>query len=76
MSFEIENGILKRYIPEQNITEVIIPDNIKVIGPFSFMNNPVIRRVIIPKTVKFIEKRHFLIVSVLKKLQFRVMLYV
>ena len=59
MSFEIENGILKRYIPEQNITEVIIPDNINVIGSFSFMNNPVIRRVIIPKTVKQIEKNAF-----------------
>ncbi len=36
MGFIIENNELINYIEEDDITEVIIPDNVKRIGPYAF----------------------------------------
>ena len=36
MGFRIENGILVEYIEEPGVTEVVVPDGIKIIGEFAF----------------------------------------
>ena len=36
MDFEIENGVLKKYIKEPGVTEVTIPDSVSSIGDWVF----------------------------------------
>lgn len=36
MSFEIENGVLEKCIPESGETEVVIPDGVTSIGAWAF----------------------------------------
>lgn len=40
MGFEIENGVLEKYIDEGE-TEVVIPDEVTSIGDYAFKNAPV-----------------------------------
>lgn len=60
MSFEIENGVLKRYIPEDNETEVVIPDTVTSIGEKAFRGCDKLTAVDIPDSVKQIGKSAFL----------------
>ena len=43
MGFEIENGVLKKYTEEQDVTEVVIPDGVTAL-PMS--PSPTARRVL------------------------------
>lgn len=36
MAFQIENGVLKKYIEEPGVTEVVIPDGVTEIGTCAF----------------------------------------
>ena len=51
MSFEIENGVLERYIEEPSVTEVIIPDSVTSIGYCAFSWCTSLTAVTIPDSV-------------------------
>ncbi len=51
MAFEIENNILRRYIPENDETEVIIPDGVTEIGDYAFEYCKNLKSICIPKGV-------------------------
>lgn len=51
MSFEIENGILKEYIPESGETEVVIPDGVTRIGKLAFCGCDRLTSITIPDSV-------------------------
>lgn len=36
MAFKIENGVLKKYIEESEVTEIVIPDSVTTIGDSAF----------------------------------------
>lgn len=50
MSFEIENGVLKKYIEDDSATEVAIPDGVTSIADRAFANCKKMQSIIIPKT--------------------------
>ena len=54
MSFEIENGILEKYIPESGETEVVIPDGVTGIDAWAFADCRELESVIIPDGVTWI----------------------
>ena len=51
MSFEIENGILKKYIPESGETEVVIPDGVTRIGKLAFCGCDRLTSITIPDSL-------------------------
>ena len=51
MGFTIENGVLKDYIEETGVTEVVIPDGVTSIGDLAFYNCTSLTSVIIPDSV-------------------------
>ena len=51
MAFEIENGVLKKYIYEDGVTEVIIPDSVTSIGDHAFSGRSFLESVVIPESV-------------------------
>lgn len=58
MAFTIENGVLIKYIAEEGVTDVIIPDGIKVIDSTAFRESE-ITSVFIPDSVKEIKSCAF-----------------
>ena len=54
MSFEIENGVLRKYKEEPDVTEVVIPNDITEIAERAFMYCENIKAVIINGNVKTI----------------------
>lgn len=59
MGFTINNDVLEKYTEENGVTEVIIPDGIKIIGERAFENCRNIEKVIIPDGVTEIRKFAF-----------------
>ena len=51
MGFEIENGVLKEYIEEPGVTEVVIPDGVTGIGDRAFYCCSSLTAVTIPDSV-------------------------
>lgn len=52
MPFLISNGVLHAYIPEQNDTDLVIPDGVTAIDKAVFFKNDRLRRVVIPDHVR------------------------
>ena len=59
MSFEIENGVLKKYTAEGNETKVVIPDTVTGIGENAFRWCSDLKKVTIPDSVTYIESFAF-----------------
>jgi hypothetical protein len=59
MSFEIENGVLKKYIAEDGETSVTIPDNVTSIGESAFFACYNLKEVKIPDSVTSIGYKAF-----------------
>ena len=59
MGFEIQNNILKKYIAEDNETDIIIPYGITEIGRFCFQDGFKITSIVIPDTVRKIDRFAF-----------------
>ncbi len=51
MAFEIENGVLKRYIEEEGVTEVVIPDGVTKIEHDAFSCCETLKHITIPDSV-------------------------
>ncbi len=60
MSFEIENNVLLKYIPNEDETDVIIPDGVIVIDEGAFGDCTTIRSVKIPDSVQYILEAAFM----------------
>lgn len=58
MAFIINNGILEKYVPEPDETDIVIPDDVVAIGERVFRGRN-IKSVTIPSSVKTIEKSAF-----------------
>ena len=72
MGFNIlENGTLTKYIPEEGVTKVTIPEGVKVIGEGAFKGCTEIAEVIIPEWVDQISKDAFEGCSSLKRVEIR-----
>lgn len=59
MGFEIEEGVLVKYIEEEGITEVVVPAGITHIGGAVFAKNAGLRSVILPEGVETIGEQAF-----------------
>lgn len=59
MAFEIENGVLKKYIPEDGETAVVIPEGVTRIGAGAFYKCASLTNVTIPDGVQRIEVMAF-----------------
>ena len=59
MAFEIENGILKKYVEELGVKVAIIPKGVTVIQEKTFLNCSQLINIIIPSGVMKIEKNAF-----------------
>ena len=59
MGFEIENGVLKKYVAEKGVTDVVIPDGVTEIGGFAFNFCTCLKSVTIPDGVTKIGKWAF-----------------
>ncbi len=59
MSFEIKNGVLKKYIAEPGETEVVIPDGVKKIGSSAFERCKNLKSITIPDSVTSIGESAF-----------------
>lgn len=55
MSFVISNGILEKYMEEDGVTEVIIPEGVKTVERRAFSNCENISSIFIPHSVKEID---------------------
>ena len=51
MKFEIENGVLKKCIPEDGETEAVIPSDVKSIGQLAFHPCDNLQHIVIPESV-------------------------
>ncbi|MDE7365300.1 MAG: leucine-rich repeat domain-containing protein [Ruminococcus sp.] len=58
MAFEINNGVLEKYVPEPDETDIVIPDDVVKIGERVFRGSG-IRSVTIPSSVKVIDEEAF-----------------
>lgn len=65
MGFTINNDVLEKYTEENGVTEVVIPDGVKIIGERAFENCRNIESVIIPDGVTEIGKFAFYLCSAL-----------
>ncbi len=54
MAFVIENGVLKKYIPEDGETEVVIPEGVTAIGEQAFWGCGQLSQITIPPSVRSI----------------------
>ena len=59
MGFEIQNNILKKYIADENGTDIIIPYGITEIGRFCFQDGHNIKNIAVPDTVRKIDRFAF-----------------
>ncbi len=59
MSFEIKEGVLIKYIEEESITEVVLPEGITHIGGVAFSKNNGLKRVTLPEGVESIGEQAF-----------------
>jgi len=51
MGFEIENGVLKKFREEPDVTEVVIPDGVTRIRDWAFLHCITFTMVVIPDSV-------------------------
>ena len=51
MGFEIENGVLKKYVEENGVTDVVIPDGVTEIGEMAFQSCKSLTDITIPDSV-------------------------
>ncbi len=51
MAFQINGNILKKYIEEEGVTEVLIPDDITEIGEKAFEECESLSSIILPNSV-------------------------
>ena len=51
MEFEIQDGVLKKCIPEAGETEAVIPSDVKSIGQFAFTHCNGLHHIVIPESV-------------------------
>lgn len=58
MAFTINNGVLKKYVPENNVSDIVIPDDVVEIGEKVFRGRG-IKSVTIPSSVKIIGRGAF-----------------
>ena len=59
MSFEIRNGTLKRWLPENSETKALIPDEVKEIGQGAFKDCVLLEYVELPESVESISPYAF-----------------
>ena len=59
MGFEIQDGILIKYIEEEGITELSVPEGVMQIGAAAFIKNTRLKRVILPESVEIIGEGAF-----------------
>ena len=53
MSFEIENGCLKKYMEEEGVTEITLPEHVKTIWYNAFSDCTKLKAIILPKPIEF-----------------------
>lgn len=59
MAFEIENGVLKKYIPEEGETKIVIPEDVTEIGANAFKYRDALTEVIFPEGLRTIGAEAF-----------------
>lgn len=59
MGFQIENGVLKKYIKERGVTEVVIPDGVTSIGDYAFARCSSLTSIVILTGVTSIGEKAF-----------------
>ena len=59
MGFEIKDDVLIKYIEEEGITEVVVPEGVRQIGTAAFIKNTQVKRVILPEGVETIGENAF-----------------
>ncbi|MCH5257671.1 MAG: leucine-rich repeat domain-containing protein [Lachnospiraceae bacterium] len=70
MSFEIEDGVLKKYIQEEGIKDVVVPDGISVIESWAFYRCKEIETFSMPNSVVRIGQSAFKWCSNMKEIKF------
>lgn len=69
MGYVIENGVLKKFLYEDGLEEVVIPNNVTTIGYGAFYNNRNITSVIMPESIEEIEPLAFKNCTKLKEIK-------
>lgn len=70
MGFEIKDDVLIKYIEEEGITEVVVPENVKIIGEAAFRECENLEYVEFPKGLQRIENKAFYKCKALKDIHF------
>ncbi len=59
MALEIQNQIIKKYLEEPDITEIIIPEGIREIGRNAFFKCSILKKITLPKSMYRVESLAF-----------------
>lgn len=70
MGFEIKDDVLIKYIEEEGITEVVVPESVKIIGEAAFRECENLEYVEFPKGLQRIENKAFYKCKALKDIHF------
>ena len=70
MGFEVKEGVLIKYIEEEGITELSVPENVKIIGEGAFRECENLEYVEFPKGLQRIENKAFYKCKALKNVHF------
>ena len=70
MGFEIKDDVLIKYIEEEGITEVVVPESVKIIGEAAFRECENLEYVEFPKGLQRIENKAFYKCKALKDVHF------